>query len=134
MFLCSFSRALVYTLSCSVHITVLSPRCLFFFNATATTEIYTLSLHDALPIYVRRRASGPQPAGHWRQRHRWVQNCGANWPRSEEHTSELQSPDHLVCRLLLEKKKKIKTTISCRPWRNIRGIIKQLKCSAHNTT
>src|SRR5258708_19862406 len=70
----------------------------FFFNDTATTEIYTLSLHDALPIYQRRLAghipfqyfSGAQPA-----------RADAN--RSEEHTSELQSPD-LVCRLLLEKK------------------------------
>src|SRR5574337_489150 len=70
----------------------------FFFNDTATTEIYTLSLHDALPIY----ASAC----------RWAKFCKA-WPatssrtgRSEEHTSELQSPLNLVCRLLLEKKKK----------------------------
>src|SRR5258708_12800967 len=75
----------------------------FFFNDTATTEIYTLSLHDALPIL----QSLPQSTllmqvkfqvyildyTHW----------GLDW-RSEEHTSELQSPDHLVCRLLLEKK------------------------------
>src|SRR6185436_20946977 len=71
---------------------------LFFFNDTATTEIYTLSLHDALPI------SGRLPIG--------TIGFGATSdasrilrPRSEEHTSELQSPDHLVCRLLLEKKK-----------------------------
>src|SRR5256885_16468493 len=75
----------------------------FFFNDTATTEIYTLSLHDALPIY---------PRGMWigtfhglanrmlRTHHR-----DAALPRSEEHTSELQSPCNLVCRLLLEKKK-----------------------------
>src|SRR5258708_14945662 len=73
--------------------------CFFFFNDTATTEIYTLSLHDALPIYPNR----PQQLG--------VAARPAPKPmiesddRSEEHTSELQSPDHLVCRLLLEKKK-----------------------------
>src|SRR5574338_1498575 len=67
----------------------------FFFNDTATTEIYTLSLHDALPI-----SSGP-----WhRRRHRCARDRVRS--RSEEHTSELQSPWHLVCRLLLEKKKK----------------------------
>src|SRR5205814_9179671 len=83
---------------------------LFFFNATATTEIYTLSLHDALPISgavrarartsattaPRRRPDVPAPA-----------HLGGG--RSEEHTSELQSLRHLVCRLLLEKKKKKKT-------------------------
>src|SRR5256885_11602757 len=71
----------------------------FFFNDTATTEIYTLSLHDALPI------SGESA---WRCRpppcHR--PGPGRRAPRSEEHTSELQSPCNLVCRLLLEKKKK----------------------------
>src|SRR5215467_16350885 len=66
----------------------------FFFNDTATTEIYTLSLHDALPISL-----APCPAPAWP-----LPRC---WPaRSEEHTSELQSPCNLVCRLLLEKKKK----------------------------
>src|SRR5215216_7840784 len=80
---------------------------LFFFNDTATTEIYTLSLHDALPIYHRRprrpreaRAGAGEPAGQRLQVH-----PGRGRGRSEEHTSELQSPDHLVCRLLLEKKK-----------------------------
>src|SRR5947199_9830097 len=68
----------------------------FFFNDTATTEIYTLSLHDALPIC---SPSRPVPrACPARSR-----ICRA--PRSEEHTSELQSLRHLVCRLLLEKKK-----------------------------
>src|SRR5579859_8220110 len=68
----------------------------FFFNDTATTEIYTLSLHDALPI--SRRASGRcPPAGPYPRAPR---------RRSEEHTSELQSQSNLVCRLLLEKKKK----------------------------
>src|SRR5256885_8493670 len=74
----------------------------FFFNDTATTEIYTLSLHDALPISVAGRA-GP----HLRQPHRPAHRAGHQRGRSEEHTSELQSPCNLVCRLLLEKKKKI---------------------------
>src|SRR3990170_1063045 len=68
----------------------------FFFNDTATTEIYTLSLHDALPICRKGRADAH------------ATECGGATgcprdERSEEHTSELQSPDHLVCRLLLEK-------------------------------
>src|SRR5258708_40005936 len=79
----------------------------FFFNDTATTEIYTLSLHDALPIcataVAHQRAAHTVSAGAGRHR------AGL---RSEEHTSELQSPDHLVCRLLLEKKKKQKRTAS----------------------
>src|SRR6266700_4017036 len=71
----------------------------FFFNDTATTEIYTLSLHDALPIYHRQR---PCEVGLPRSQH---QAPGGD--RSEEHTSELQSRENLVCRLLLEKKKKM---------------------------
>src|SRR5256885_16147546 len=71
----------------------------FFFNDTATTEIYTLSLHDALPIWLARLRGGAG-AGH-RLRAAALSRC-----RSEEHTSELQSPCNLVCRLLLEKKKK----------------------------
>src|SRR2546427_13307556 len=85
----------------------------FFFNDTATTEIYTLSLHDALPIYSRDECAGsvscsltprsprarlPPPL-----RAAAPSRCGS--PRSEEHTSELQSQSNLVCRLLLEKKK-----------------------------
>src|SRR5438874_3945512 len=76
----------------------------FFFNDTATTEIYTLSLHDALPIFRlaalrRQRRPGTRAAV--------VRSVAANLnPRSEEHTSELQSRRDLVCRLLLEKKKK----------------------------
>src|SRR5471030_648098 len=70
----------------------------FFFNDTATTEIYTLSLHDALPISrVHCVPAVPRPSGCPCERARW---------RSEEHTSELQSLRHLVCRLLLEKKKR----------------------------
>src|SRR5436853_5068599 len=70
----------------------------FFFNDTATTEIYTLSLHDALPIWVR-----PLVPGTWGNR---TSHSSGRGCRSEEHTSELQSLRHLVCRLLLEKKKK----------------------------
>src|SRR3954449_10684531 len=69
----------------------------FFFNDTATTEIYTLSLHDALPI------SRGQSLEKYRKWARW--GCHDFRARSEEHTSELQSHSHLVCRLLLEKKK-----------------------------
>src|SRR2546422_11670292 len=84
----------------------------FFFNDTATTEIYTLSLHDALPISKtwpcgktsygppcsKRSSAPPNDFGEYSRKSR-------KW-RSEEHTSELQSRLHLVCRLLLEKKKK----------------------------
>src|SRR5690554_7399942 len=83
--------------SCSSHLCFV-----FFFNDTATTEIYTLSLHDALPIRTVRSLkstsssmASKRPANSFR--------TGAS--RSEEHTSELQSRPHLVCRLLLEKKK-----------------------------
>src|SRR5256885_13128146 len=80
----------------------------FFFNDTATTEIYTLSLHDALPISMG-RARVCESAG--------IRGALSNGDRaereptrhrSEEHTSELQSPCNLVCRLLLEKKKQTK--------------------------
>src|SRR5260370_36222950 len=72
----------------------------FFFNDTATTEIYTLSLHDALPICVVDTGVGALAATKARIcEPRW------KWRRSEEHTSELQSHLNLVCRLLLEKKK-----------------------------
>src|SRR5947208_14645797 len=85
----------------------------FFFNETATTEIYTLSLHDALPISrmssSRRFAISltrrPQQLAR-RKMTRFSRASCCGLRRSEEHTSELQSPDHLVCRLLLEKKKK----------------------------
>src|SRR2546425_13139910 len=83
----------------------------FFFNDTATTEIYTLSLHDALPISHRgssaRRLWPRQSRGgrHPLCRHRAAAICGLASARSEEHTSELQSLAYLVCRLLLEKKK-----------------------------
>src|SRR2546426_9652420 len=78
----------------------------FFFNDTATTEIYTLSLHDALPIcHVADFARDVGRAAVDRAReHDTAADPGAD-RRSEEHTSELQSPCNLVCRLLLEKKK-----------------------------
>src|SRR2546426_7976699 len=88
----------------------------FFFNDTATTEIYTLSLHDALPICRGHCTGGgevrrPDGGGfHQVQRLKQALLVPAQrlW-RSEEHTSELQSPCNLVCRLLLEKKKKKET-------------------------
>src|SRR2546429_3752280 len=82
----------------------------FFFNDTATTEIYTLSLHDALPIFDRARGDlRPGALGHHlqdrRRGDRGRERRDLRPGRSEEHTSELQSRLHLVCRLLLEKKK-----------------------------
>src|SRR5206468_7852035 len=85
----------------------------FFFTDTPTTELYTLSLHDALPIFIREFGAS-------KLEQRMVLDAGSrvlrfetevDWqdhPRSEEHTSELQSRSDLVCRLLLEKKKKKK--------------------------
>src|SRR3712207_8796395 len=106
----------------------------FFFNDTATTEIYTLSLHDALPIFEEplsfllvttvsilrgdqlftlRRKNCPEQIGMYCSQR-------ATKPRSEEHTSELQSRQYLVCRLLLEKKKNTDQTtvipIICMPF------------------
>src|SRR5437764_3590892 len=77
----------------------------FFFNDTATTEIYTLSLHDALPIYETTVLKFNRLA---RENRLVTENGHIPVERSEEHTSELQSPMYLVCRLLLEKKKKKK--------------------------
>src|SRR3989475_7925435 len=105
-----------------------SPRSLsFFFNDTATTEIYTLSLHDALPIY----CPLSETENHFQWVNNWSKQTGNHtikWGvdirraqttridsgnhRSEEHTSELQSQSNLVCRLLLEKKKKKAVTRS----------------------
>src|SRR5207253_3768770 len=98
--------------------------CLFFFYTDASTShIYTLSLHDALPIFI----SAVNSTAHLEEKHgktiplgnstegallQWLREAGIEYgdvrlqhPRSEEHTSELQSRGHLVCRLLLEKKK-----------------------------
>src|SRR2546430_13650880 len=87
----------------------------FFFNDTATTEIYTLSLHDALPICSIFRPAAtvtPRPTC-WLEKSSmligstWIlKPTPCFWKRSEEHTSELRSQSNLVCRLLLEKKKK----------------------------
>src|SRR5712672_4792914 len=77
----------------------------FFFNDTATTEIYTLSLHDALPNSCPSTTDGSRLLPTWRPR---TPNRSRWRTRSEEHTSELQSLAYLVCRLLLEKKKKKK--------------------------
>src|SRR5574340_1798809 len=85
-------------------LSLLSCFSLFFFNDTATTEIYTLSLHDALPIFASRRACAMRAS------------CSIGFRRkarrSEEHTSELQSPKDLVCRLLLEKPNDSQLSIS----------------------
>src|SRR6266511_6025353 len=74
----------------------------FFFNDTATTEIYTLSLHDALPISAVGGAASPMVDG---SDAIGARRRAGRARRSEEHTSELQSRENLVCRLLLEKKK-----------------------------
>src|SRR5438477_10400345 len=89
---------------------IVSPRtipCFFFFNDTATTEIYTLSLHDALPIFGRGLFERGKPADRV-EAEDLVEDVQVL--RSEEHTSELQSHVNLVCRLLLEKKKKHTST------------------------
>src|SRR3712207_7774966 len=91
----------------------------FFFNDTATTEIYTLSLHDALPIFGSTRPGSQATLEVWRKgqtrklnvtvaelQEERVASRDTPKPRSEEHTSELQSRQYLVCRLLLEKKDK----------------------------
>src|SRR6202453_200751 len=80
-----------------IRLSLLSSLFFFFFNDTATTEIYTLSLHDALPIFGEVGLCGGKSLAK-------AIDLGAA-ARSEEHTSELQSPQNLVCRLLLEKKK-----------------------------
>src|SRR3712207_8980338 len=82
----------------------------FFFNDTATTEIYTLSLHDALPIFYVYGQGANVSMRDWAELILRIGQAEGYWPagrelRSEEHTSELQSRQYLVCRLLLEKKK-----------------------------
>src|SRR5436190_20338674 len=93
--------------------------CVFFFTDTATTEIYTLSLHDALPILTGLRAVAPRIASGPRMRRAAAtgRSSAPTCPhaiRSEEHTSELQSHSDLVCRLLLEKKKTTKDSYRLR--------------------
>src|SRR5256885_4119683 len=96
---------------------------LFFFNDTATTEIYTLSLHDALPISVAggwwpaRQAMELPPAATLKGQGAGSERAARG--RSEEHTSELQSPCNIVCRLLLEKKKGYVLHISRQPARSL---------------
>src|SRR2546428_5002692 len=80
----------------------------FFFNDTATTEIYTLSLHDALPIC----GEGPGPFLQALDAEELSAERLLGIERSEEHTSELQSRSDLVCRLLLEKKKRVNSPLS----------------------
>src|SRR5437870_10806290 len=87
------------------------PSICFFYTDPPTPDIYTLSLHDALPISFWKRAffSGPRawPVNRKLERSsQKVSDVHNQKPRSEEHTSELQSRGHLVCRLLLEKKKR----------------------------
>src|SRR5258705_10300820 len=94
----------------------------FFFNDTATTEIYTLSLHDALPI------SGDCNGCHTTAPTFTTNQTGSsakppNHIRSEEHTSELQSLRHLVCRLLLEKKKKTKEKMNQTQTRRLASVV-----------
>src|SRR2546429_3885045 len=97
---------------CILISTIATISVFFFFNDTATTEIYTLSLHDALPIsfQILEVVAEFLGAGESLLRREYV-----GWfpvqTRSEEHTSELQSRLHLVCRLLLEKKKKPLSTV-----------------------
>src|SRR2546421_8612485 len=88
----------------------------FFFNDTATTEIYTLSLHDALPISITTEfpptMAAPYRRGSGTSMSTAIVSGLVAQMRSEEHTSELQSRSDLVCRLLLEKKKKKKKKIT----------------------
>src|SRR3712207_6919983 len=110
--------------------TDLCTRFVFFFNDTATTEIYTLSLHDALPISATSQPTVvllPVCRAHSSSSRRAVERStsachgsGARPARSEEHTSELQSRQYLVCRLLLEKKKNRSGTTSALPSSAIR--------------
>src|SRR5436189_6067128 len=106
MFSSYSTMSVIYTIP---HVSLFS---FFFFNDTATTEIYTLSLHDALPISKYKRGG---LACRMASRTRLAASCRLNamnrTGRSEEHTSELQSPMYLVCRLLLEKKKQTKRNV-----------------------
>src|SRR5260221_9894614 len=102
----------------------------FFFNDTATTEIYTLSLHDALPILSAQPSKSAAVLPTWitatmprrvaAAHTRSHEGCPCDTARSEEHTSELQSHSDLVCRLLLEKKKQRKPVAG----KNLRSSLK----------
>src|SRR2546430_8265656 len=102
----------------------------FFFNDTATTEIYTLSLHDALPISFTpapvsptRRWASPARKACWSGR----SAKGRGTVRSEEHTSELQSQSHLVCRLLLERQNLPRCDRPLAPSRTARSYLSPLR-------
>src|SRR5260221_3693114 len=102
---------------------------IFFFNDTATTEIYTLSLHDALPICIADHARKADPDG------RAAQVRGIADQRSEEHTSELQSHSDLVCRLLLEKKNTHRViSVVYSGWETMRGPLQYRHHRRHRQT
>src|SRR2546422_6268686 len=108
-----------------IYIALLRYFCFFFFNDTATTEIYTLSLHDALPISSGYRVTYVRNITDIDDKiiRRALENGESIGElRSEEHTSELQSRLHLVCRLLLEKKKKQTTKPQARPTSSQRAV------------
>src|SRR5436305_3048112 len=94
--------------SCRASVKYCAYAIAFFFTATAPSASYTLSLHDALPISSNRSASTPRSLSS-RSDSPWSSERSR---RSEEHTSELQSRPHLVCRLLLEKKKNLRLVVS----------------------
>src|SRR2546430_4425793 len=99
-------------------------RMFFFFNDTATTEIYTLSLHDALPILIAEIVVPPGEVTASRR----ITGCS---PRSEEHTSELQSQSNLVCRLLLEKKTFLTELRSALPRQDLPYLLAHLTLSSN---
>src|SRR5437763_7097086 len=104
----------------------------FFFTYTATTQIYTLSLHDALPIcrvVQRRRVVAHVLRDLHRAEFRPAHRAGRA-RRSEEHTSELQSPMYLVCRLLLEKKNATNTLSTIWRWASARGTEPQTRLAS----
>src|SRR5436305_11518630 len=118
--LCRHSDCVTYITTASSLLTY-ATFLFFFFNDPATTEIYTLSLHDALPISAARgRACGERTSRSRRLRPQAPSRGRSR--RSEEHTSELQSRPHLVCRLLLEKKKNT-NTVSLEPQTSQRSIV-----------
>src|SRR5207248_10732739 len=119
------STCVTTSFTTSGYVSRLYVSALFFFTHTPTPDTYTLSLHDALPIYQRSRRR-LDPRDRARDERRGDERIsgrrrGEHPHRSEEHTSELQSPYDLVCRLLLEKKKD--NAADGRRWRQYRGPI-----------